>query len=70
MDFSSVSIFYNASRTPFKPTTLYNGNMPQEQFDYVINDRKSLLTCYESMPTTSQQKLKLHKKCHNKENNK
>ncbi|ACH69513.1 hypothetical protein PsunGV_gp163 [Pseudalatia unipuncta granulovirus] len=70
MDFSTVSNFYNSSRAACKPTTLHNGNMSQEQYNYVMNNRNSSLVCYESMPTSSQRKLNLHKKCHNKENNK
>ncbi|AKR17535.1 hypothetical protein [Mocis latipes granulovirus] len=63
-----INKFYNSSRSACKPTTLYNGNISQDQFNGVMNNRAQSLACYESMPTSSQKHLKLHKKCHNKEN--
>ncbi|AAF05274.1 ORF160 [Xestia c-nigrum granulovirus] len=65
-----VNNFYNSSRSACKSTTLYNGNMPQQQFTSVIQNRGASLVCYESMPTSAQKHLHLHKRCHNKENDK
>ncbi|AQQ80403.1 ORF136 [Betabaculovirus altermyunipunctae] len=45
---SHVVDFYNSSRSPMKPTTLHNGNIPQHQYERVTQSRVSL-ACYESM---------------------
>ncbi|AXR98101.1 hypothetical protein [Helicoverpa assulta nucleopolyhedrovirus] len=64
----NINGFYNASRIALKSTTLHDGNMPVQQYTSVIQSRNVRPVCYDSNPTSRQKRLKLHKKCHNKEN--
>ena len=59
-----VHNFYTNHRNPLKPTTLHDGNLPQDTYDDVMYVRR--MTCKEPMPGRSD--YKFNTRGYNKEN--